>query len=457
MITRTAVVDGLDHTFIMPIINQVREDVTKTLIHDPSAFIQNATMYEKNDSDVSDFIYDNPIGGNTLNVSYEIVQEDIERKGTSIYMPLNKIILLDRDNGFNIRPNYVPSTITITFKYVGQSKVLIQGMVTKLKTLYDDGGYLLSHNLGYSYLIPNVLLGLMDNVRTLKGLSGHVNDYVNAIAVDGIDTTIKVGTARETPVFRGTAINTFGYIETTPDEMTIERDGTAYSLEFNYKLTVKQPISLTVQYPILINNKQLDDVWLPANKLVKMVSKAETSIDVVGIINDYKSLKGTKIAMHKIPTYDNFCPTEFIKGDLKLPIISILLNVDQTNLKYLFSIDTLKYVGLQPFIIDYLKSRTGTELFILGNSIFLLNLYENNYPRDLGLTTTDTGDIVTTKDMDISKVYHIVISMILDKGLVNYYRDKFLNEEKIQQDDDLLAKLHLSIPRSSCMPVQLQY
>ena len=457
MITRTAVIDGLDHTFIMPIINSVKDDIKRTIMHDSDIFDHHVTMNNISDSEFEDYLYDNTLGGPTLNIAYEVEYKEENRKGTSIYTPLNKIILIDKDNGFNIRPNYVTATLHLKFRYIGQSRILIQRMVNKLKTFYDFSGYTLTHDLNYSFLIPNVVLGLMDNINKLKDTNLSLNEYVNSITPGGIDIAIKPNSDREVPVFRGYMDSIFGYLDDQPADLTIDKNSdTSYSVEFAYSLTVKIPNSLTIQYPILVNNKPIDKHWLPAERMAVKVDKAEGKLNIIDIIRNYHEFKSSYTALYKVPTYDNFYPKEYIRGDLKLPLISILLSVDPNALNNILSLDSLKYIGLPDCLITYFKSRQGNELFEISNSIFLLELYKNNNVANYGLNVVG-NEIIADKPLDITKSYHIVISIMLDKGMVGYYRHDLLDKDKVQEDDILLDKLHIKLKYTNDIPIRLDY
>jgi len=420
MITKIAMLNGVEHTVLTPMINKVTEDINKKIIKDDNVFINNITQYDNDESEMTNNLYKPELGKSMLEVSYDIEDNEELTLTTSTYKPINKIILLDKDNGTSLRPRYISSDITIKFKYYDKSKIAIKNIKSRLRTYYLNSGYTIIHDLPYSFLYPPSIISLLSNIAELKGM--NVFNYIETNATYAIDYAIKRGSEYKVPSFRGIESGIMGSISTEPKDVAISKDDkTYYTLEFEYIINVQRPMALAIQYPILVNNKKLDDIWLPKEEVVITREPSNNKFDIRNIIGKfYREGKNTTDVLYRVPTYDNFVPgfTRFDEDMIKL--ISLLIEVNPSDDKLLFNIDDLRFVGLPDFILEYMKLNRGDTLFRLGYSLFYINLYEGNYIREKKLYLTDTNDIKTLESLDSSKTYHLLIHVVTDLGLLKF-------------------------------------
>jgi hypothetical protein len=458
MITKAGPIDGLEHTFIQPIVKQIVNDLNTKIIKDPNASFYNLGNYQHENVNVGDNIDDNTIQGPMLYVEYEIEDDEDMMPGTSSYNPMNKIFLLDKENGFNVRPSYRPIKLTITLTYKSRSKTNFNRIIQRLRTHYDNSGYSIAHNLEYSYLIPNNVLLLINDIKDLKDSSMNLHDYINSISLYKLDYTVKRGSDRTTPVFRGRFNNIFGYIETNPSDLEIEKqDDPYYSMGFKYVVNIKQPDMLFIQYPIIVNNKKLPSKWLPEYSIGKSIEHAEGKINISDIIGNYNRLRDNNVTMHRIPTYDNFYPLPY-DDNAFIRIVSILLEIDPNKPNYLFNIDDLKYIGFPLVFIEYLKLCGDTDLFNFYMSLVYIELYNHNDKKDHGLYKDENNNIFATKPLDIKGSYHLVINILNDKAFISYYGKSKLDQNKIDRDNIIIDEYKLPIKGigKNILPTKIQ-
>jgi len=438
MITRAAVIDGLDHTFIKPIVNKVRDDISKKIIQDPDAYNHNVGNYDKEGVTIDDNVVDNTISGPMIYYSYEVHEDEDMSLGTSTYNPLNKIFLYDKETKLSIRPNYKQVNIMITFNYKTRSRSAIRRVRDRLKTYYDTSGYTMVHNLPYSYLLPNNILTLINDIKELKDPSMTLEEYITSIGVYKLDFTVNHGSERRVPVFNGVFTNIFGSFETNPEDIELEKqDNEYYNVEFTYKIIVKEPVNLVVQYPIIVNNEKIPDMWLPDEVVGRPVDNAENIISIANIIGDYKSMNDNQHAMVHIPSYDNFYPLLYDDHSM-LRLVCMLLEVDPATPNLIFNINDLKYIGIPSLFINYLLKCDETELFLFSHSLIHIELYDGNDKKDYGLFIDDDKNIKTTKPLSISGSYHLVINVVIDKAFINYYSESFSDSSKVIRDQELI-------------------
>jgi len=437
MISKLAVIDGIEQTVINPMINDIVRDINNQIIQDKDAFINKETVYNKENVEFADYIYDNAIGGSNIDVNYEIIENEDFNVKSSVMKPINKIFLLDKDNSLHVRPVYINTDIELTFTYRGQNKSQLLAIKNRLRLYYNNSLYRLIHNLNYSFILPSNLMSLLENVNRLKN-NGTVSieDYIKSISVYKIDFTTTRNKDYKAPVFRGKQLNVIGIFLDEPKDLTVEKaDVPEYSLTFKYIVTIQKPIGMLIQYPILINNKPLDSIWLPNNYVLTPKLNANNELDIANIVNISLSEDNTiRDFIYKVPEFDDFTPLPFEKDYNRVRLMSILIEVNSDDLYTILNLEDLRYVGLPDKIIDYLKLNKN-DIFEFANSLFYIELFEFDYVKDLGLYIDDEFNIKTTKPLDITKSYHILINIMTNLNFINYPTD---DNTKLKNDIELL-------------------
>lgn len=433
MVTKLATISGLEHTVINPIVNNIISFTIDKIIKDPDVYINKEYMYNDESVSYPDNTFDNPTGGPTLDTSIEVTETEDFNLTTSTYKPINKIIFLDKDNSLNIRPMYVNSDIEFTFKYRGQIKSKLLGVKNRLTLLYTSSNYTFIHDVPYSFILPDNVLELLDNVNRLKNDTAVTStlDYIKSIALYKYDLALTRDKKHKIPMFKGQQVNIIGNMLTLPSDLEVTKgDGPEYEISFNYVISIQKPIGVAIQYPILIKNKPLDSKWIPKNTVAKVVKTANGVLDVAEIIKiQLNESTNNYDYMYRVPDYDNFVPYLTENSKDKLRIISILLEVNPTSLNNVFNINDLLTIGLPSFIVDYFKE-VKQNLFQYGSSMFLMELFQKDTIVDKGLTVDSLFNITTTIPLVIDDSYHIVISLMTNFNFINY-------TDKISIDRDI--------------------
>lgn len=441
MISKLATIQGIDHTVIMPMVTQITSDLNKKIIKDKDVFINNMFMYEKENADFADNNYSNALGGPNIDISLDVEDIDVFNKTSSMYKPINKIIVLDKDTGLNIRQIYLSTKLNLTYGYRTQSKEKINSVLNRLKLYYTNTGYNIIHDLPYSYTMPLNVIDLIKNINYLKNNNNDYLTYFNSIIRYKFDLAINRSKTYKIPVFRGIQSNVIGMFSDEPKSISISKGSTPeYGITFNYSVLIQKPMGLYIQYPIMVNNKKLEDKWLGVEEYAKPLLTPDGVLNINGIVNRYidDDTKYSDVSMIKLPSYDRFVPLPNFNDKSRVKLVSMLLEVDPTNKFNIFNIDDLKYIGLPKLMIDYLKNK-GDDIFKFGESIFYIELYEKDYIKDYGLHQDTTNNILTTKELKTDTSYHILISMLVDLNYINYEP----NSTRLEEDITLLKHFKL--------------
>jgi len=306
MVTKLATLDGIEQLTISPAVNTAVAFVNEKIIKDDTMFLNMVSMYNEEGVSVPDNVYDNPVGGSTVDIITTVSENEELSLKNSTMKPINRIILADRDNKLKIRPLYLSTLINIEFKYRAQSKAKLLNIKNSLLNYYNHSGYTLLLDIPYSYMLPDNVLVLLENIKRLKGIDS-LESYLNSIAVFKLDYMSNKKNTYRRPVFRGIQTNRICNINTKPKDIVISREDTEYSLTFEISFSIDKPTGVRIDYPILVNNRSLDDIWIPRTERVKPILNSKNELDISNmystIINDTKNYTD---ALSVIPTYDTF-------------------------------------------------------------------------------------------------------------------------------------------------------
>lgn len=412
-------VDGIEQTIIAPIVKDVVKDIQDKFIKDEHVKVYTSSFYEEDNVEVGDHVTTNEIGKSKLFVNFEYEDNEEMSYSPSMYRAKDKIILLDKQTGFSLRPISTNTTLTLTFNYKNKSKVSVQRVLNKLKNFFKFTGHTLVHSLTYSYLFPDILMGLMSNVSSLKGTS-NVFDFIDAAAVYNFDYAVKRGSDFKVPSFRGKAAGVMGVMEGDASSLKISKEGELYTLEFSYNITFDKPNALAVHYPITVNNLPIDSNWLPKKSIVKSRERSSGAFDINRIIKDkFNTGDIQNDILIRVPDYDQFTPSLSHDGTT-LVLLSLLIQLDPNEPELLLDLNDLAYIGIPDFVISYMKRAGIKDFFKLGSSLFYFMLFENNYIKDKDMSKNFDDKIVATKPLDPTKTYHLVVNVLVNRRFLRF-------------------------------------
>jgi len=432
MITRLIMLEATDYTVDLPIVQDIVKDFKKEVFRDKD---DNLDVYIYQDGETYDNeTYTNEIGRHKLLVSYSCEEGETLSYYPSIYKAKDKIILKDKQTGFTIRPITTPTDMTINFTYKNKSKVVMQKIVNRLKNLYKFTGYRFSHRLSYKYLFPKPLIDLIEHIAKL--LNKDIYKFIEESAVVKFDYAVKRGSNYKVPSFRGVQGGIIGNFLEEGNKIKIGTDDIYYTIDFSYIITFDKPTALAVHYPILVNNKPLDKKWLPKQEIAAGRDKATGKFDVSRIISD-KFNFGTLFTdiLIRVPTYDQFTPFHSDNGS-KIMLLSILINLEEDKKDILLNINDLKRIGLPDEIVEYLLETNEKDLFTFTQSLFYIELYENNYIKDKEMYKDTEGNIRTEIPLDLTKTYHLLFNVVMNKKLLAYCKPE--GNSRITKDERLM-------------------
>lgn len=336
--------------------------------------------------------------------------------------PINDCKPLFYNNHLSISTEYINYEMNISIIYKTRSKVNAEELVNYLKdhAVTRGGGYI--HAVDYYYIFPTVLLGLMEDIYTTG--KTNVNDdktFIDFIKSGNIMNAIVLtsdinGYQGDSIGLASVATNQIrGLFEVDIKEATKEfdTDTNTWSVPINYKVNYLSPESFIVDYALLVNNSMLPNKYY--------IEKADHAIDPNRVVNnlhpDEFSIKEYKQDYVSIPPFDNHKVTVY-NNRLFKPILSVLVNITITDLKTLFTLDNLYYYHIKDEYLEYMRLNYTSLVKPMRkgfDGIFTLDIYDGNSLLDKSTITIDNLlNISSVLDLDITKVYRVVLSVVTD-------------------------------------------
>lgn len=457
MISTKVELFGTEDTITRPITITVTNDIKALLGITKDVY----TTYDikdnivKSKNKLGDIQGENTIHDDIINVEY--IETSEEGNELSL-IPNNsdfKPIYIDTDIRSSILPVYHSRKMSIKFRYSNKSKSKVFSILNKLRLYTSNDGMYKRHELEYHYVLPNFINKLLLHINDLKNLRDtdilDLDMYVNNTFDNRVDflNTLDANLSKTDVSIREAQLEIQGYITDDLHTLTPEYDeGTTYwSIEFNYDFIYEKPVSLIVNYPILVYNTLISKefrTFIKNNEPNPNAYRSHRSAsmmdlvkrhDLFGIRNDTYYLTIPDFDREKLPDPPNFTARMF----------SVMVTVDVNDLNALFSIDDIPKIKFKDSVKNLILTTEYPYIGKLHNSMFYIELYKNNKKDYNNEITMDDNGVLTSKlPLDIKSTYRVMFSVVTDLDMVtpeakirikNYIKEEIalLKEEEKQE------------------------
>lgn len=385
-----------------------------------------------------------------FNVDMEETTEEGHELTLVVYRPDFKPIYQDEDINAKITPIYLPRKLEFKIKYSNRSKSKLYSIANKLKLFTSTDGMYKLHDLEYHYVIPNFVLKLLMHFNNLKNLRYDDGDklalenYIDKYFDNRVDVihTLDANFNKSNVTIREAQVEAEGYIQDDTHGVQVEFDETfnMYYIEFTYGLTYEKPVSLLVEYPIMVFNNVIDKQFRTFigtneknNPRAKPVKGRGDMVELTSRYNVIDSFNSTYYI--RLPYYDDEVipkPTMYITR-----VFSVLLRVDENDPTYLLNIkDELPKVKIKD---DFLKFIIKSEYPYVGNeyeSFIYLELFKDS-KKDYKnkVIMEDSGVVRSNEILDIKSTYRLVFNIVSNLNKIHPKgRERFKDFVKSQLD-----------------------
>lgn len=420
---------GIEHTVLRPVLVQTVKDIKKSLgitkdIY--TRFDSRETVIKKKNK-VGEIIGRNTTDSNMIHIEYEDASEDQYDLPIIQYNPDMAPIYRDPEIGSSIIPITYLRRLNITFKYLSKSRSAMEAMSNSLRLKSSYTGFSLDHDLEYHYVIPNFAISLLGEINRLKNIRREekltLYEYVQSTFDSRLDlTTTRDGVSQDL-VIREAQCNVFGYCEDDLHNIKTEYDDSlgVWYIEFQYFLVYEKPISLKVDYPLLVFNTLIGEKYrdfIPMSNVnrrahyrgsVSSIQKLTDERGYIRVSSPYNYVR--------VPSVDNTLLKYSVMS--YVPMVSILVILDESDTTLLCNIKDIPDVQFKPNVIDFMLQegkRTAKHL----NSVFYFALFSGNNRISTPVYLNPNGDLVAGEPLDLRQTYRVMIYMARD---LDFLRD----------------------------------
>lgn len=367
-----------------------------------------------------------------VKIEYQDLNEDEVDVSLQIVNPDYDGVYSDPEIGAMAVPVYQRRKINLTFNYSTKSKSKIHMLVNKLRLMTARNSMYKTHNLEYSFILPEFFKKLLLHIVTLKNIYNTTplafEDYLNSTFDTRLDTlnTMDGYAYKSDIVIKERQQAVIGYIIDDLQNINAEFDETSgmWFLSFTYEFTYEKPLELMMKYPLLVYNTMIDAefrTFIQENGTPDVGVRTKGTAPIYDIAVRHSSaftLLKSKYYI-SIPAEDP-CIMPKPPSFMAL-ILSILILVDNNNPTSLFNIKTdLPNIVFKDNVITLLLEYFKDHINTMYGSIIYFELYENCKKIDSNpLIIDNDGNLTTTYPMNIKNSYHVNINVVTDLTVLN--------------------------------------
>jgi len=331
----------------------------------------------------------------------------------------------DPELGVVVTPVVGHTQVTISVKYKAQSKNSAERWISEIKRRTAQGFKELIHESDYHYLIPKEILVILDQIHqrreNVAPYGEDLNTYLNKHFHPKVTWLSNQSGQRKALGVRERQTNILGYFdfESVP-ELEKGENGNWIST-FDYVVQFDRPHSVVMQYPLVVHNQLLDPRFFDdsenfnLNLELYLSTAFNQGLDVIAHRHRLPAL--STIMGYSVPAFDEWLPTSVPMGTSTMA--RILLAVDEQNPRYLCNIEELGDFALIDEVITYLKERHEFAT-VLGACPVFFSLYQDHTRMsDSVLAMDEEGNLFTTVDLSLRRVYHLRVGVYNDLTLLN--------------------------------------
>lgn len=329
-------------------------------------------------------------------------------------------ILEDRALGISLRPVYVQSDVTLSFKYVCSTKQEAEKWLANFAAAWAEDRTAIAHEVKYDIPIQDGLLSLMFYLHGLREkTAGYGDTFVQWFksmqkrqittlsAMDGDPNKLMMSVPEKQAPVTG-----YFNFDQLPKEQKVDGN-TTWEIEWTYKTMYNRCIKLYMVYPMMVHQSHISKKYFSSKPRfgIEEVQK-EGAIGVMAFdymdkhINEYTPPNDGL----RVPYYDEWTPALRSQPSFSVAAITWMVGLDPANPQEILDLNTLPDFRWTPEMEAYLKANHSV-LHLNGYAACFFTLYSGDVPVDPSLITIDENLVVrSTKPLSLRNSYHLRLS-----------------------------------------------
>lgn len=430
MLAFRADLHGIEETITRNVLITVVSDVKELLgmTHDVYTVFDEKDNVIKKKNRIGDVKGHNTFKEDMFNIEFTETTEEGHEMSLVPFRPDSKHIYHDPDVNTSITPIYLNKKLEVKIKYSNKSKSKIFSLTNKLKIFNSDNSIYRRHELEYHYTIPPFLIKLLAHINNLKNLripaenKLALEQYIDSTFDNRVDfsNTLDADITKSQLVIREAQLEVEGYVADDVHGLTPEYDETfnTWYVEFTYGFSYEKPVSLLVQYPILIYNTIIDkefrtfiDTKAKLRKNAKVTAGRGDMVEVTERDNVFNIRDNSYYI--RIPKYDNEVLPK--PGASMARMFSVMNVLEEHNPNVLFNISHIPKIKFRENALNFLLESEYPYVGDMFDSLFYIELFKDG-KRDYKnkILMDHLGNLTTYENMDIRSIYRVVFNVITD-------------------------------------------
>lgn len=330
-------------------------------------------------------------------------------------------ILDDPRLGISVRPVYMQSDITLSFRYICSTRQQAIKWRDEFAARRAENRTSISHQISYDIPIQDGVLALLAHLHSLREkIGGYGEDFVQYFQsmqrrqISGLGT--RDGDINKllinVPEKQAEITGWFDFSE-IPKE--VKQDGNVtWEIQFVYRTMYHRCTHLYISYPLQIHQSHISRDYysntprfaveeLPKNGAVSVMAFDALDGEIGQLMPPPKD--GIRI-----PMYDEWIPAPRSQPPYSVPAISWMIQLDPKDPQDLVNLTQLPDLRLTLEMDTYLKL-IHASLNHKGGGLCFLTLYNGDMPTDEAMLTIDKDlNVRSTIPLDLRKSYHLRLS-----------------------------------------------
>lgn len=336
--------------------------------------------------------------------------------------------LEDRQLGISVRPVYIPSDLTISFRHTFSTRQEAIRWRDEMAVRRAENRTSMSHEIQYDIPISDGVLSTLGHLHELReNIAGYGQDFTNWFRSMRRAMFVMIGTqdGREdtlTMMVRQKQVHITGYFDFSdiPQEAKVDGNST-WEVQFSYRLQYDRCTHLYFAYPLVVHQQHIGEAFFDSSPRfgVEEVNKnGSIGITALDHMNEYVNSFPPPMGGLRVPYYDEWIPPKSQQPTYTVPVVSWMIVLDPEDPQNILDLTDLPDMqwALQ---VDTLFRLFPGKLTVRGQSPVLFTLFCDDVAMDQSILKIDESlHVRTTRTLDMRRSYHLRMSFVTNYSLL---------------------------------------
>lgn len=320
-----------------------------------------------------------------INAEERFLEEDIHK--TIIDASNTTPLFIDRKLKTLIAPIYARVEVELSIRFRLPDKARAVRAFNDLRFYASKQRDWFFHEVHYGYLFPKAAYALIRKIHELREsragygedfstyLNNHINDQMTILSDQSGENRRYAKEEVQTGILGST-----NFIA-TPGEIERRDEDSSYEFSFDYTFRYDKPITIYMDYPIIVHNQALPHEYYdhqPEFEMARRDVRRDRRTQSLDAFTKNRELTQTLYGV-PIPSFLDWYPPNkpsFMQGIFRL----LLILQDTKDRQYLFNFKELGFAKLSDELIELIKKERDYIPYY-RKSVLHLCLYENDQPK----------------------------------------------------------------------------